>query len=223
MRFLLLFFAVSFLTAKEHSWSRFKQETLSHQFETGDWCSLEKAEKMMDLIYEVQPTTCVEIGVFSGSSIYPTAKALKYLKKGTVYAIDPWSREECLKGYDSNDPNYIWWNSIDLENIFHRFLSMLRKHRLESYCTPMRTTSEEALSHFADGSIDILHIDGNHTSDIALSDAEMWFPKVKSGGYIWFDDVNWTTTAKAVSYLKDHCEINTTYSIGNECLLFRKP
>jgi predicted O-methyltransferase YrrM len=223
MKYLSLFFSLSFLTAGEPSWSSFKQETLSHLLETGDWCSAEKAEKMMDLIYETHPRICVEIGVFTGSSIYPTAKALKYLNQGTVYAIDPWSQEECVQGYAPGDPNYLWWSSIDLESIYLRFQSLLSQHELEPFCTTLRMTSQAALSHFADGSIDILHIDGNHTADVALSDAGNWLPKVKEGGYIWFDDANWPTTAKAVAYLQDRCEINLAYSVGNACLLFRKP
>ena len=90
----------------------------------------------------------------------------------------------------------------------------------------MKMTSEEALQHFADESIDILHIDGNHTADVALSDAYMWLPKVKKGGYIWFDDANWPTTAKAGAYLREHCTLNPSrsfFSEGVECLLFEKP
>jgi len=100
---------------------------------------------------------------------------------------------------------------------------LLKKHRLEAFCQPMKMTSEQALSFFPDESIDVLHIDGNHTSEVALSDAEMWFPKVKSGGYIWFDDVNWGSTAKAVNYLDDLCVVDEARSVGQECLLFRKP
>ncbi len=224
IRFLLAgMMATGFLNAADPEWDAFKAKTLVHQHEAQGWCTKEKAEKMMDLIYEVQPSVCVEIGVFGGSSIYPTAKALKYLGGGVVYAIDPWAKEDCQEGYDPNDPNYIWWSSINLDDIYKGFLYLLKKHRLEDFCEPLRMTSEEALSFFEDGSIDILHVDGNHTSEVALSDAEMWFPKVVSGGYIWFDDVNWASTAKAVTYLREKCEVDYSRSVGRECLLFKKP
>lgn len=214
--------SISMLGAHEIEWTSYKKDTLIHQFESGDWCSLKKAENMMDLIYQVKPELCVEVGVFTGSSIYPTAKALRYLGKGIVYAIDPWSKEECLQGYASDDPNYIWWNSIDLEHIYQRFLSLLAKYQLNAFCSPMRMTSLQAVNRFQDDSIDILHIDGNHTTDIALSDAQIWFPKVKEGGYIWFDDVNWQSTQKAVQFLRENCEVDETYSVENQCLLFKK-
>jgi len=185
------------------------------------WCSSEKATHMMDLIAEVKPTLCVEIGVFGGASILPTAEALKFNKKGVVFAIDPWSKEACLTGYEPNNPNYLWWGSLDLEAIYNGFLTLLKVNKLRPYCQVVRKTSKEALALFADESIDILHIDGNHTKDVALSDAEMYFPKVKKGGYIWFDDANWPTTAEAVNFLADYCEIIDDYST-NAYVLFRK-
>jgi hypothetical protein len=221
MKFLSIFIPI-LLTGHDCKWSDWKANTLSHQLETGSWCTLHKAEKMMNLIYETHPNVCVEIGVFSGSSIYPTAKALQYLNRGVVYAIDPWSKDECLKGYQPTDPNYIWWGSIDLENVYQRFLLLLNRHGLELFCRPLRMTSSQAVNFFNDQMIDILHIDGNHTSDIALSDAAIWFPKVKQGGYIWFDDANWSTTANAIAYLHERCTIDYDRSVGNECLLFIK-
>jgi hypothetical protein len=76
---------------------------------------------MMDLIYEVKPEICVEVGVFAGSSIYPTASALKFLHCGVVYAIDSWNNLDCIKGYDSDDANYHWkW--INLHSLINSFL-----------------------------------------------------------------------------------------------------
>lgn len=83
---------------------------------------------------------------------------------------------------------------------------MLNSFDLNAYCIPMRTTGRIALKQFPNESIDILHIDGNHTEDVALADAKMYLPKVKSGGYIWFDDVNWPTTKNAWEYLSLHCD-----------------
>ncbi|MEN9344271.1 MAG: hypothetical protein RLZZ453_1058 [Chlamydiota bacterium] len=204
------------------SWEDYKGKALLHQHEADGWCSVEKASKMMDLIYSVHPTVCVEVGVFGGSSIYPTAMALSYLNEGKVYAIDPWEHAPCQVGYDTSNPNYIWWTQVNLEQIYCNFLRLLKRHQLTSFCQPMRMTSQKAVHFFDDESIDILHIDGNHTEEVALEDAMTWLPKVKPGGYIWFDDVNWSSTAKAVAYLEEHCDIDFEHSIGNSCLLFHK-
>ena len=185
------------------------------------WCSKDKASKMMDLIYQVKPTTCVEIGVFGGSSILPTGLALKYNKKGVVFAIDPWEHEPCLNGYNPEDANYKWWKSIDLEKIYQDFLLLVKQQNISEYVTPIRSTSKAILDKFSDESIDILHIDGNHSKEFALSDAYLYFPKVKKGGYIWFDDVNWESTSEAQGFLYENCEYIKSYSTDSFAL-FRK-
>ncbi len=207
--------------ATDVSWQSYQRKVLSHQTSVQGWCTEEKARRMMDLICEVKPQVCVEIGVFGGSSIYPTASALKFLKEGKVYAIDPWMNAYCLDGYAPDDANYQWWNSIDLDGIYRGFLGMLNRFQLKPYCMVMRMSALEALDYFADESIDILHIDGNHTEDVALSDAQMYFPKVKKGGYIWFDDANWSTTLPAKEFLILNCVKDETRST-DEYVLFRK-
>lgn len=217
-----IFFSIS-LNGKDISWQRFKKNTLIHQNNLPGWCSKEKAKNMMDLIYETKPDVCVEIGVFGGSSIYPTAKALKFLNKGIVYAIDPWRNNDCTKGYQKDDPNYIWWNKVNLEKIYRNFKIMLNNYKISSFCSIMRMTSEEAVKSFENESIDILHIDGNHSEEMAFSDVLRFLPKVKKGGYVWFDDANWSSTNKAVLYLKKHLKLNKEYSLkDNSCLLFQK-
>ena len=54
------------------------------------WCSREKALNFIDLVLEVKPQVCVEIGVFGGSSLFPVASALKHRGEGIVIGIDPW-------------------------------------------------------------------------------------------------------------------------------------
>lgn len=209
------------LAIANQDWHHYQNNVLPYQSNIPGWCCEEKAKNMMDLIYEVKPKICVELGVFGGSSIHPTACALKFLKQGCVYAIDPWKNPDCLEGYAPDDPNYQWWNSINLNDIHDGFVKMLYDCRLSGYCKIMRMTGQEALSEFADESIDILHIDGNHTENAALNDAKMYLPKVKKGGYIWFDDVNWPSTHNALEYMQDYCEKVEERSTA-EYFLFKK-
>ncbi len=219
---LCFLFSISHLSAKDTTWAVYANQTLLHQKTLPGWCTSEKALKLMNLIYDTHPEICVEIGVFGGSSVYPTARALSYVRKGIIYAIDPWTTDACVEGYTPNDPNAIWWSQLDLDKIFRDFKKMIEQNRLSSYCAIMRMTSKEALLYFGDDSIDILHIDGNHAEQSALADAEMFFPKVKAGGYIWFDDANWSSTNKAVQYLDERCTFDPFRSIGDSCLLFKK-
>ena len=222
--FLFLFLSLStLLMGVNISWNTYKKGILHKQKSIAGWCCQEKAEKLMDLIYEIHPKVCVEIGVFGGSSVYPMASALSFQEDGIIYAIDPWSTEECLRGTVPGNRNYEWWSKLDLEAIYQKFLISLQIHKVSDFCHVMRTTSKEALCHFADESIDILHIDGNHhLEDIEVSDAVMWLPKVKKGGYIWFDDANWPETKRAVQFMKEQCSLDIKRSVGNDCYLFRK-
>ncbi len=100
---------------------------------------------------------------------------------------------------------------------------MLNSYKLSEYCNVMRMSSLHALPLFADESIDILHIDGNHTEENALADVLMYLPKLKKGGYLWFDDVNWTSTHKAVEYLMSSEQlVMDAQRSTSTCFLFQK-
>lgn len=189
------------------------------------WCSFDKASKFVDIILEKQPEICVEIGVFGGSSLVPQALALKENNKGMIYGIDPWSTEAALEHMQGQE-HVEWWKKLDIESIFQHCVKNLSKFEVESYCTLVRKKAEDAVHMFADNSIDLLHIDGNHSEDLAFKDASLYLPKVKAGGIIFFDDIWWSevdnyvTTKKAITYLLGECE--RIDLINNECLVFMK-
>ncbi len=210
------------MQASDSTWENYKQHSLENHCKIKGWCKREKAEKLMDLIHDAGPRICVEIGVFKGSSIYPIAKALKYTKKGVVYAVDPWAKEESLK-FEVDEANQNYWGSLDYEKVYQKFIKMLKKNDLKKYCKVIRATAKEALSQFKDESIDFIHIDGNHNEESCMQDVEMSLRKLKKGGCLLFDDANWHQTQKAVAYLHQHCRLEKKYSVNDECLLFLKP
>lgn len=188
------------------------------------WCSAEKSDAMIDLILNTKPKVCVEIGVFAGSSILPTASALKCLGRGKVYAIDPWKTNECLRGMKES-AHLEWWSNVNLNDIYLLFIKLLREEKISEYCKVLKMSSKEAVD-FVPKTIDILHIDGNHCEEAALFDAQTYIPKVKPGGYIWFDDIDVVNgfhkgTIKGFQYALKHATL-VKYVDNGGCALLRK-
>ena len=95
-----------------------------------------------------------------------------------------------------------WWQNLDYTKIYNGCINSIVNNNLEDFVKIHRLTSLE-YSTKIDFEIDILHIDGNHEEESSCRDVELYLPKVKKGGYIWFDDANWYQTQKAISLIEN--------------------
>lgn len=189
------------------------------------WCSAEKTRALVETIVSAKPKLCVEIGVFGGSSLIPQALALKHNANGGVaVGIDPWSRDAVLEELQSVE-HRDWWAKVDLASILAGCKAAIAKHGLTTHCRLVQDKAENVYSQFADESIDLLHIDGNHSESLAYKDATLYLPKVRSGGTIFFDDVYWVdggteaATRKAIKFLLESC---TKLHLVGDCMLLQK-
>ncbi len=60
--------------------------------------------------------------------------------------------------------------------------------RYSAFSRLLRMRFDEATDHFADESINLLHIDGEHTYEAVRRDFRRWWPKVKGGGVVILHD-----------------------------------
>ena len=142
-----------------------------------------------------------------------------------AYAIDPWSNDPCLEGYQegADQKMFNYWGKIDLEKKMHKFVNDMSRNKLDATYTLMRLISSEAAPLFEDDSIDFLHIDGNHSEVTSVNDVITWLPKVKSGGVICFDDAWWESTQKAIGLLLKSCDLmKEESSRKNQYIFVRK-
>lgn len=165
------------------------------------WCTVEKATVLVNLILENKIKNAVEIGIFGGRSIIPMAMAMKEQGFGEICGIDPWTIDAALEG--QNDPaNDNWWKSLDIEKIYTGFVEHVLRVGVSKQCRWLRSKSDQAVNFFPDGSIDLFHLDGNHSEQTSCRDVELWCPKLSENSFWVLDDADWPTQQNTVELIK---------------------
>lgn len=187
------------------------------------WCSRDKAQMIVDLVALSRPKLAVEIGVFGGASLIVIGMAMRAHGGGLVVGIDPWKTDDCLEGMTSQE-NVSWWKGVDLEAVMRSCLAFIDRFDLPRHVQVIRGRGEEGA--FSAGTIDLLHLDGNHSEEPSVRTVEKYLPCVKNGGIILFDDVNWIengkrTQEKALGLLLSQCKELRRCDQGN-CVAMEK-
>lgn len=181
------------------------------------WCTPEKASKFVALIEEAKSSLFVEIGVFAGRSLF--AGALAMPPSSLTIGIDPWERSSSTVG-TQDEANREWWAKLDHEKIYRECRSTLASLNLTYSCHLLRCNSDHAYPLISRlPPISFLHIDGNHSTELALFDVTYYVPLVQSNGWIAMDDCDWPTTRKAQEHL---ATMATLVEMVGNCGFFRK-
>lgn len=127
------------------------------------------------LMSVLRPRVVAELGTHYGFSCFVFAEAAKRLGlPATVYAVDTWQGDDHAGFYD--------------EEVFE-YVSRIRSSDYDDQVRLVRSLFHDARPDFADGSVDLLHIDGRHGYEDVLADYSEWRSAVRDGGVIVFHDI----------------------------------
>ena len=131
------------------------------------------------IVKELDIRVMVEIGVHSGRLTDAVLRANPDMLK--YYMIDPWLLPKCKRDY--------------AQSILDR--AMIVADRYGHQTVVIRATSEEAFRRYEHSkcdlcaeSADFVYIDGNHSHEHVLRDIEMWWTRVRPGGYLGGHDLD---------------------------------
>lgn len=128
------------------------------------------------LVDALRPRLFVELGTHRGDSYLAFCQAIKAGGvAAAAFAVDTWVGERHAGFYPEE---------------IHAELKAYHDPLYGGFSTLLRSTFDEALARFGDGSIDLLHIDGLHTYEAVRHDYESWLPKLSEAGVVLLHDCN---------------------------------
>jgi len=124
-----------------------------------------------------KPSILVELGSYYGDSYGAFCQVVKKYNLDTkLYAIDTWSGTPVKE-----DPSY----RKEAYDMFHNAIYP----EYSDISTTYHMSFDEAVLKFKDKSIELLHIDGDHSYSASKHDFEVWLPKMTDNGIILFHDI----------------------------------
>lgn len=174
----------------------------AHAATTG-WCSIEKSFHLYNLVLESNSQCSLELGCFYGKSFLPLAFAHAYKGSGTAIGTDAFNNIAPLEG-NNDERNSQWWSEINFDQAYQFVIDSMSKYDLNHFTQIIKARSEDVANFFEDYSIDILHQDSNHSSEVILKELELFIPKLKPHGFWCCDDVNWSEAQDGYKKLPDY-------------------
>ena len=126
------------------------------------------------LVKKLKPSVFVELGVRKGDSYCAFCQAVQLFSLNTAcYGVDTWEDDDVV-----------------LEELSYQEYSAYHDEQYASFSRIIRNTFDDALGSFADGSVDLLHINGRHDYEEVKHNFEAWLPKLSTRAVVLFHDIN---------------------------------
>lgn len=124
----------------------------------------------------------VEIGTWRGGFAEVMCRRLK---PEQFYAVDPFLLYE---EYTDKPSLSDFANQDNLNQLADKVAPRIAGLLGEGNSKLLRMKSQDAVTEFADNSIDVVYVDADHKFDPVLADIKAWYQKVKPGGVLCGDD-----------------------------------
>jgi len=135
----------------------------------------------------------VEIGTQRGTN---AVNILKYLSIKKIYLIDPYE----FYDYEGRSPNAVDPSDVQDGNFQEA------KRVLKNYGDKIQfifKKSEDAVDDVPND-LDFVYVDGNHDYSYVKRDIELYFPKLKTAGFLGGHDINMPGVFQAVSEFRSN-------------------
>jgi predicted O-methyltransferase YrrM len=151
----------------------------------------------------------VEVGTWYGrSAAWMAVEIANSGKQIEFYCVDTW------KG-SVDSP----WMAEHLRGVGgsckELFVEAMRGGGVLDLVRPLEMPSRDAAAVFADNSLDFVFIDAAHDYDSVRDDVRAWYPKVKTGGVLAGDDVQWPGVIIGVRETIPHTEYELVNDANN--------
>lgn len=165
-------------------------------------CDDDKLRALLEIARYSVDGDIIEIGTWWGKSAFILAWLARCFKIGNLLCVDPWTNEHLIQNEKIVDSGSAQVDAAEALTVFQIGLLPFNFNHINY----LRTTSVKAAKYYKDsrsistelfghteysGQISILHIDGNHTYQVAKTDIESWTKFVIDGGWIIIDDYIW--------------------------------
>ncbi len=114
------------------------------------------------LVETLRPKRIVELGTYNGLSYFAFCQAVAWLGlDATTIAIDNWAGDQGGFRYG--------------EDVYE---SVIERNKQYPFSRLIRANFSDAVDHIEDGSVDLLHIDGDHLYESVSADFRNYRPKL---------------------------------------------
>jgi len=128
---------------------------------------------------------CAEIGVWKGDF---SARILSVVRPSKLHLVDPWTAISSGEYAEARYGGKLERGQTEMDALYLAVLERFADERRQGVVEVHRLRSTEAENRFADGELDFVYVDGDHTYEAVRADLEAYAPKVKPNGILAGDD-----------------------------------